>query len=174
MPKFYFNEETVDVVWDYTYLGVKFNYNNNLKKVQQLQFSLANRAMFLLLRKCRQLNLPLDIRLELFEKCVHPILLCGCEILAYENMEIISKLQLRFLKPSLGVKVTTPVCMMLGEVGRNPIETESKCMMLGSWYSVSNTSNPESPKVSNLIFQVCSRLYYACECNRVHCVCPGP
>ena len=77
MPKFNFNEETVDVVWDYKYLGVKFNYNNKLKKAQQLQFSLANRAMFSLLRKCRQLNLPLDIQLELFEKCVRPILLYG-------------------------------------------------------------------------------------------------
>ena len=73
MPKFNFNEETVDVVWDYKYLGVKFNYNNQFKKAQQLQFLLANRAMFELLRKCRQLNLPLDIQIELFEKCVHPI-----------------------------------------------------------------------------------------------------
>ena len=81
MPKFNFNEETVDVVWDYKYLGVKFNYNNKFKKAQQLQFLLANRAMFSLLRKCRQLNLPLDIQLELFEKCVHPILLYGCEIM---------------------------------------------------------------------------------------------
>ena len=68
MPKFNFNEETVDVVWDYKYLEVKFNYNNKFKKAQQLQFSLENRAMFLLLRKCRQLNLPLDIQLELSEK----------------------------------------------------------------------------------------------------------
>ena len=59
MPKFNFNEETVDVVWDYKYLGVKFNYNNKFKMAQQLQFSLVNRAMFSLLRKCRQLNLPL-------------------------------------------------------------------------------------------------------------------
>ena len=67
MLKFHFNEETVDIVWDYKYLGVKFNYNNKFKKAQQLQLLLANRAMFLLLRKCRQLNLPLDIQLELFE-----------------------------------------------------------------------------------------------------------
>ena len=40
MPKFNFNEETVDVVWDYKYLGVKFNYNNKFKKAQQLQFCL--------------------------------------------------------------------------------------------------------------------------------------
>ena len=51
----------MDVVWDYKYLGVKFNYNK-FKKAQQLQFSLANRAMFSLLRKRRQLNLPLDIQ----------------------------------------------------------------------------------------------------------------
>ena len=106
--------------WDYKYLGVKFNYNNKFKKAQQLQFSLVNRAqqlqfslvnraqqlqfslvnraMFSLLRKCRQLNLPLDMQLELFEKCMYPILLYGFEIWACENMDVISKLQLRFLK----------------------------------------------------------------------------
>ena len=120
MPKFNFNEETVDVVWDYKYLGVKFN--NKFKKAQQLQFSLANRVMFSLLRKCRPLNLPLDIQLELFEKCVHPILLYGCEIWTCEKMDVISKPQLRFLKLILGVKVTTPTCMVLEEVGRYPIK----------------------------------------------------
>ena len=55
MPKFYFNEKTVDVVWDYKYLGVKFNYNNQFKMEQQLQFSLANMAIFSVLRKCGSL-----------------------------------------------------------------------------------------------------------------------
>ena len=62
----------LDVVWDYKYLEVKFNYNNKFEKAQQLQFLLANRAMFLLSRKCRQLNLPLHIQLELFEKMCAP------------------------------------------------------------------------------------------------------
>ena len=163
MPKFYFNEETVDVVWGYKYLGVTFNHNNKFKKAQPLQFSLANMAMFLLLRKCRQLNLPLNIQLELFEKCVHPVLLYGCEIWAYENMHVISKLQLRFFKLISGVKVTTPTYTVLGEVGRYPIETEAKYRMLGFWYNLCNTSNPELPMISNLMFQLCSRLYYACE-----------
>jgi hypothetical protein len=163
VPTFYFDNKTVDVVWDYKYLGVKFNYNNKFKKAQQLQLSLANRAMFSLLRKCRQLNLPLDIQLELFEKCVHPILLYGCEIWAYENMDVVTKLQLRFLKLLLGVKVSTPTCMVLGELGRYPIELEAKCRILGFWYSLCSASNLESPKISNLMFQLCSKLYYACE-----------
>ena len=119
--------------------------------------------MFSLLRKCRQLNFPLDIQLELFENCVHPILLYSCEIWACEKMDVISKLQLRFLKLILRVKVTTPTCMVLGEVGRHPIETEAKCRMLGFWYGLCNTSHSESPKISHLMFQLCSKLYYACD-----------
>ena len=46
MPKFNFNGETVYVVWDYKYLGVKFNYNNKFKKAQLLQFSLAKGLCF--------------------------------------------------------------------------------------------------------------------------------
>ena len=78
-------------------------------------------------------------------------------------MDVISKLQLRFLKLILGVKVTTPTCMVLGEVGRYPIEIEAKCRMLGFWYGLCNTSHSESPKISNRKFQLCSKLYYTCK-----------
>ena len=81
-------------------------------------------------------------------------------------MDVTSKLQLRFLKLILGVKVTTPTCMVLGEVGRYPIKIEAKCRMLGFWYErLCNTSYSESPKISNLMFQLCSKLYYACDYN---------
>ena len=53
--------------------------------------------------------------------------------------------------------------MVLGEVGRYPIEIDVRCRMLGFWYNLCNTSNPESHMISNLMFQLCSRLYYACE-----------
>ena len=141
----------------------KKNYNNKFKKAQQLQFSLANRAMFSLLRKCRKLNLLLNIQLEPFEKCVHPNLLYGCEIWACEKMDVIWKLQLRFLRLILGVKVTTPTCMVLGEVGRYPTEIDAKCRMLGFWYSLCSTSHSESPMISNPMFQLCSKLYYECD-----------
>ena len=46
MPKFNFNEETVDIVWDYKYLGVKFNYNNNLKRHNSYSFYLQTGLCF--------------------------------------------------------------------------------------------------------------------------------
>ena len=78
-------------------------------------------------------------------------------------MDVITKLQLRILKLILGVKVTTPACMVLGEVERYPIETQAKCRILGFWYGLCNTSDSESPKISNVMFQLCSKLYYACD-----------
>ena len=79
-------------------------------------------------------------------------------------MDVVLKLQLRFLKLIISVKVTTPTCMVADEVGRYPIEIEAKCRMLGFWYSLRSTSNSESPKIyKNLTFQQCSKLYYACE-----------
>ena len=59
--------------------------------------------------------------------------------------------------------VTTPTCLVLGEVGRYPTEPEAKCRMLGIWYGLCNTSNSESPEISNLMFQQCSKQFYACE-----------
>ena len=101
-------------------------------------------------------------QLELSEKCVHPIRLNGCEIWACEKMEVISKQQLRFLKLILCVKVITPACMVLGEVGRYPIGIEAKCRMLGFWYGLCSTSHSESPNISNLMFLfkivLCKRL----------------
>ena len=49
------------------------------------------------------------------------------------------------------------------EVGRYPTEIEAKCRMLGFWYGLCSTSHSESPKISNLMFQLCSKLYYASD-----------
>ena len=49
------------------------------------------------LRRSRQLDLPLDIQLELFETLIMPILTYGCEVWGFENLNIIEKLHLKYL-----------------------------------------------------------------------------
>ena len=36
-------------------------------------------------------------------------------------------------------------------------------IIMGYWYGLCNISHSGSPKISNLMFQLCSKLYYACE-----------
>ena len=49
------NGRKVEVVSDYAYLGVLFNYNNKFQIAQKSLCAAGNRAMFSLLRKCRKL-----------------------------------------------------------------------------------------------------------------------
>ena len=136
IPSFSLNNMSVEVVFDYVYLGVLFNFNNKFIKAQKRLSLAGNRAMFSLLRKCRKLNLPIDLQLDLFEKCVHPVISYGCEVWGYQSLELVSKFQLRFLKLALGAYKTTPSCMILGELGCYPIKIEIQCRMLAFWYKL--------------------------------------
>ena len=45
--------------------------------------------MFSPLRKCKQLQLPIDIQLQLLGVSVKPIVLYGCEVCAHEGTEVV-------------------------------------------------------------------------------------
>ena len=58
IPNVFFGPKLLDVVDNYTYLGVKFNFNGCFVKEKQLRHSNGCRAMFFLLRKAGTLALP--------------------------------------------------------------------------------------------------------------------
>ena len=55
-----------------------------------------NKAMFSLLRKVKQLSLPLDLIVEMFYKMIKPVLLYGSEVWGFGNCENGEKVQLRY------------------------------------------------------------------------------
>ena len=69
---FKFGNDLIEIVDDFNYLGVKFNFNNKTKKTIAKQVTQARRAMFSLVSKARKLDLPIDIQLELFDQLVIP------------------------------------------------------------------------------------------------------
>ena len=81
------------------------------------------KAMFALLKKSKELDLPIDLQLELFDSLILPILLYGCEVWGYENVLILDRLYLKYLNyvGLLGLKQSTPSCMVYGETGRFPL-----------------------------------------------------
>ena len=96
-PKFYLDQDEIEVVDDYVYLGVKFNYNGSFKKAINKQISQAIKAMFALLEKAKVLNLPIDIVCELFYVCVVPVLLYGCEVWGFEDQKYVEIFHRKFL-----------------------------------------------------------------------------
>ncbi len=77
LPTFKFGNLDLDLVDendDYVYFDICFNWNGSFVKAK------SSKAMYSLIQKGRQLKLPTDIMLKLFDSCVAPILLYGCEV----------------------------------------------------------------------------------------------
>ena len=89
IPNFVLGENELEVVTHYTYLGLPFNYNGKFTTAKNKLYEKGKRAMFALLRKSRQLQLPIDVQLNLFDALVKPVLLYGCEVWAHEAIDVV-------------------------------------------------------------------------------------
>ena len=118
---FKFGNDSIQIVEDFDYLGIKFNYNNKVKKSINKQVTQARRAMFSLISKARKLNLPIDIQLELFDQLVRPILLYGCEVWAFGDISYVEKFYLKFCIQLLRLRTSTANCMIYGELRKGGI-----------------------------------------------------
>ena len=151
---FYFEKQKLEIIDEFKYLGVIFNYNGSFVKHKKHVHDQALKAMYALLRKSRVLQLPLDIQIDLFQKLVVPILLYACELYGYENIQIIERLQLKYLKYILGLKPSTPNVMVYGETGCFPLAITIKCRIISYWASIlSNKPEKLSFQIYNVIFK---------------------
>ena len=161
-PIFTIGEDTVEVVSSFLYLGLKLNYNNHMTIAHKDLYDRASRAMFALLRKCTLLNLPIDVTLDLFDKTIVPILTYGSEVWGFEKFDILQKLQVKFYKIVLKLRVSTPNMMVFGETGRFPLRVDVKVRILSFWYKLISEQNKN--KLSSIIYKLQHRLY----CNGTH------
>ena len=86
IPLFKFADMKLDVMNDYNYLGVTFNFNAKLNVAKQSLYQKGCRAMFALLKRIKSLSLPPDIALKLFDTLVKPVVLYGAEVWGCENI----------------------------------------------------------------------------------------
>ena len=77
--------------------------------------------MYEVLKKGRLHNLSIKSQYDLFDKIVKPILLYGCEMWGFGNIDIIERVHLKFCKLILNLKKSTPNFMIYGELGIYPM-----------------------------------------------------
>jgi hypothetical protein len=150
-PEFKYGDERVEVVDKYTYLGNCLNYNGSLIPNLKALSLLANKAMFAVLNKGK--NLDVDTLLHLFDSMVMPILMYGCETWGYCNIDIIERVHLRFCKLLLKLNKSTPNVMVYGELGRHPLSLNIKVRMVSFWHKlVSDKSDKFSTTLYKLMY----------------------
>ena len=82
------------------------------------------------LKKGRLHNLSIKSQYYLFDKIVKPILLYGCEIWWFGNIDIIERVHLTFCKLILNLKKSTPNFMIYGELGIYPMSVYIELRMI--------------------------------------------
>ena len=149
--KFTYRNEELELVDEFKYLGVVFNCNATFKKCRLYVKDQATKAMFALLSKGRRLNLPIDVMLDLFDKTVVPVLIYGCEVWGYENNAVLDSVYLKFCKYLLGLKTSTPNCMVYGELGAYPVSITIKVRMVSYWL---NIISADDNKICKLLYNL--------------------
>ena len=151
LPSLTLNNQLLEVQYSYTYLGILFNYNGKFKNAMQKQISQAKRALFSLLVKARKLQLPIDLQCHLFDACIVPILLYGCEIWGFNNLSEIEKVQNYFCKYILKLNTRTATCIALRELGRTTLKCIVQQRMINFWYKLSTR---KLDKIASTLFQI--------------------
>ena len=149
---FLYRGTELEIVDDYTYLGITFNYNGSFTKAKKKRYEQASRAMFGLIRHCRKMDLSMDVCFELFDRMVAPILLYGCEVWGFEDISILERLHLKFAKIILKISKYTASCMVYNELGRFTIKKTVKERMVNYWAKLVST-NPVD-KWCSLLFHI--------------------
>ena len=150
--RLYFGEDLIEYVENFTYLGVNLSRNGSFNDAKKSNVKKATIAMYEILKKGRKFNLSISCQYDLFEKIVRPILLYGCEIWGYTNVEIIERVHLKFCKLLLGVKKSTPSFMIYGELGTCPMYVFIKSRIINYWARVTNTRNEQ--KLTRILYML--------------------
>ena len=150
-PVFTYGGNALEIVNEYTYLGVTMNYNGKFNKAIAKQVDQARRAMYGLISKCKKLNLPLDLQFELFNQLVLPILLYGCEVWGFQDLSHIERFHRKFLKQTLKLNRNTPSCMVYGESGQFNLFYIIYQRMINYWIRIHNS---KESKLSHIMYRL--------------------
>ena len=155
---FTFNGNEIEITRDFKYLGVYFTSNGSYVKHVNYVRDQGRKAMFAVIAKSRAMCLSVGCQIDLFQKMVVPILLYGCEVWGYAELDVLDKLQLDFLRFIFKVKRSTPIPMLYSESGLMPISTLVKSRMLSFYCKL---TNPASDTLSSDVFNFVIQLYHS-------------
>ena len=116
----------IDICSDFKYLGVIFSRNRHFHQTKKHNVEQARKAMHVLFKRIRKLDIPIDLQLYLFDHVILPIALYGCEIWDFENSQIILNLHINFLRQIITLRKSNPIYMLHAELGRHPIQINIK------------------------------------------------
>ena len=139
--QFFYNDEAVDIVDSFSYLGLLLYYNGKFNTTQKHIADQAKKSVFLLLKEIHKHNFNIETLISLFDTYVGPILNYCSETWGYVKACEIEKVHTAFLKRIIGVKRCTKNAMIYSETGRVPLIIKRQFNMVKYWIKLCTTQN---------------------------------
>jgi hypothetical protein len=135
--EFLYNEQSIQIVNNFCYLGVVFTSGGSLSTAHNTIAGQAQKAVFKLNKYLYKFTyLQPKHKLELFDKLVSPILNYCSEVCGFVNDLSIERVHLQFCKKILGVKKTTQNDFIYGELGRVSFKTVHFLNIIKYWLKI--------------------------------------
>lgn len=166
--------QTIEHVTDYTYLGLRINYNGSFNKAVNELKDKARRALYAIKRQV-PFEIPIQIWLKIFSSVIEPIALYGSEVWGpLTNQEFdkwekhpIETLHVEFCKTILKVHRHTTNNACRAELGRYPLIINIQKRSIKFWKHL-KLSDPHSLCHKALQNQELSKITTP-HTNQVHC-----
>ena len=150
--EFKLGDNKIDICDEFKYLGTVFTKRRSFYKAIKHNVDHAKKALHLLYKRIRNLQIPIDLQIQLFDSTVLPILLYGCETWGFYSTNLIDTVHNQFLRTITKLRKSTPVYMLYAELVRKPIDILIKTRMIGYWISLVNNKNQN--KFSRKIYDI--------------------
>lgn len=149
--RWYFNNELLESVTYYKYLGIVFSSKLSWSKALETLASQAAKATYMIRFINRECNhLPVSLQFDLFDKIALPILLYGSEVWGFEIQNKIEAVHITFCKYVLGVSRVTSNCAVLGECGRKPLHVFYFVRCIKFWLTIVQR---EDSRITKSVYQ---------------------
>jgi hypothetical protein len=163
IPLFTINGSPLEVVFEFVYLGLLFDYRNSFKKAITRQVGQSTRALHALLTKSSRLQLPPDVALHLFNHTITPILTYGCEVWAPDHTNMADVFHRSFIKKIFHLRKSTPSSMVYGEAGEQSISCKIDHRLLAFWYRLHFS---QAGKLSTGLYRLMRHLF---DTGKINC-----
>lgn len=135
----FYDNVKLDVVKEFTYLGVNLSSNGLFYKAQKRLSDQGLKALFALNSLFDSVELEISDKIKLFDSMVLPILCYGSEIWGFHKSLDIERVHLKFLKKILSVRQQTSNASVYGELGRFPLFVVRQIRIIKYWYKICKT-----------------------------------
>jgi hypothetical protein len=143
----------IEVVKNFKYLGIMFYKNGSWARTQQYIARHSYYALHNLFIIFNTMELTIYDKCHLFDSLVGSVLNYGAAVWGYHKSDSVEIIHRKFMRKVLGVKKSTNVDALYGELGRYPMKIYRQLLMVKYWLQLLKSENVLIKNVYKMLSQ---------------------